>query len=229
MGEKGLKELSKQGLLCGDNIGDMKLCELCTLGKAKKHSYGTSKHISKVALDYAHADLWGPAKTATRNGGKYFLSIIDDYSRKLRVMYSSLRTRHEKFKEQVIEMENQYGKVLKYIITDNGLEFPSTEFNNFCKSKGIIRHRSVPGNPHQNGIVERMNRTSLERIRCMINGLGLAKNFWGSCDHSCSFDQHVSFCSPKFQVTRGNMERGGTRLLLLKEFWMSGLCTYKAR
>lgn len=52
---------------------------------------------------------------------------------------------------------------MKCLRTDNCLEFLSTEFNKLCKLKGIKRHKTVPGNPQQNGVLERMNRTILEK------------------------------------------------------------------
>lgn len=60
--------------------------------------------------------------------------------------------------------------------TDNGLE--SGEFNEFCKNEGIVRDRTVRQTPKENGVAERMNRTLLERARCMLSHAGLSKDFW---------------------------------------------------
>jgi len=38
--------------------------------------------------------------------------------------------------------------------------------------------KTVPENPHQNGVAERMNRTILERARSMRIHAGLLKQFW---------------------------------------------------
>ena len=62
--------------------------------------------------------------------------------------------------------------------TDNGLEFVSEQFNEFCRKRGIKRHRIVAYAPQQNGLAERMNMTLLERVRCMLLGVGLSKSFW---------------------------------------------------
>lgn len=62
--------------------------------------------------------------------------------------------------------------------TDNGLEYLSKEFDLFCKEKGVRRHRTVPANPQQNGVAERMNRTLLERVRCLLSSSGVSKQFW---------------------------------------------------
>jgi len=60
--------------------------------------------------------------------------------------------------------------------TDNGLEFVSEQFNEFCRKRGIKRHRTVAYTPQQNGLAERMNRTLLEHVRCMLLGAGLSKS-----------------------------------------------------
>ena len=40
-------------------------------------------HVSKQPLDYVHADLWAPGQVSSLSGGKYFISVINDYSRKV--------------------------------------------------------------------------------------------------------------------------------------------------
>ncbi|KAG8498352.1 hypothetical protein CXB51_007022 [Gossypium anomalum] len=55
------------------------------------------------------------------------------------------------------------GKQIKYLRTDNGLEFCSDEFNRLCKSEGIVKHLTIRHTPQQNGIAERMNRTIMEK------------------------------------------------------------------
>ncbi|RYA77910.1 hypothetical protein DD594_28040, partial [Enterobacter cloacae complex sp. 4DZ1-17B1] len=47
--------------------------------------------------------------------------------------------------------------------TDNGGEYVSTEFKDFCNRRGIRRQFTAPYTPAQNGIAKRMNRTIQER------------------------------------------------------------------
>lgn len=58
---------------------------------------------------------------------------------------------------------------IKVITTDNGLEFCNKEFSQMCKEDGILRHLTVPGNPKQNGLTEKMNRTFLEKGEMHVN------------------------------------------------------------
>ncbi|KAG8474742.1 hypothetical protein CXB51_031399 [Gossypium anomalum] len=61
------------------------------------------------------------------------------------------------------ECLRETGKQIKYLRTDNGLEFCSDEFNRLCKSEGIVRHLTVRHTPQQNGVAERMNRMIMEK------------------------------------------------------------------
>ncbi|WVY98367.1 hypothetical protein V8G54_030518 [Vigna mungo] len=186
--EKGLEELEKQDLLLGDKLQKLDFCDHCVLGKSHRIPFGKGKHSTERPFEYVHADLWGPARTLTHGGGAYFLSIIDDFSR--RVWIYVLKNKSEtfqKFKEWHTQIENQLGCRLKCLRTDNGLEFVSEEFNGFCKEKGIKRHRTVVGTPQQNGLAERMNRTILERVRCMLLGSGLSKAFWGEAANTAVY------------------------------------------
>ena len=98
-----------------------------------------------------------------------------------------LKHKHEafsKFKEWKIMVENQIGSKLKKLRTNNGLEFCSKEFNEFYTKNGISRHRTCSETPQQNGIVERMNRKILEKVRCMLNESGLPKGFWAEATNT---------------------------------------------
>ncbi|GKF67031.1 retrovirus-related pol polyprotein from transposon TNT 1-94, partial [Tanacetum coccineum] len=102
-------------------------------------------------------------------GKRYFLSIVDDYSR--RVWVYILMFKHEafgKFKEWKQLVENQTGGTVKNVRTDNGLEFCNQEFKQLCVESGIARHLTVVGTPQQNGLAERMNRTLMDKVRCLL-------------------------------------------------------------
>ncbi|KAD7478385.1 hypothetical protein E3N88_01521 [Mikania micrantha] len=136
-------------------------------------------HNSSGVLDYVHADLWGPARTLSLGGARFFLSIVDDYSRKVWVFV--LKTKDEtfgKFKDWKVLVEHQTRRKVKKLRTDNGLEFCNSEFNHYCKKYGIARHLTVVGTSQQNGLAERMNETLLNKVRYLLFGCGMPKKFW---------------------------------------------------
>ena len=64
------------------------------------------------------------------------------------------------FKDFHVKIERQTGKQLKYVIADNGGEY-RRPFEQYCKSHGIKLEKTVPKTPQQNGVAERMNRTTV--------------------------------------------------------------------
>ena len=74
-------------------------------------------------------------------------------------------------------MKNQTRKIVKWLRTNNGLKFCSIEFNEFCRDEGIARQHIVCYTLHQNGVVEIMNKTLLEKAKCMLSNSSLNKSF----------------------------------------------------
>lgn len=83
------------------------------------------------------------------------------------------------FKVWKKQLETQNGLKVKHLRIDNGLEFVFDVFNKYCKEAGITRHITVRGKLHQNGLAEKMNRTILEKVRCMLLSSGCTRKFWG--------------------------------------------------
>ncbi|GJZ23122.1 retrovirus-related pol polyprotein from transposon TNT 1-94 [Tanacetum coccineum] len=75
-------------------------------------------------------------------------------------------------------METQTCRKIKHLRTDNGGEYKNDLFTKFCEDEGIVRHFTVRHTPQQNGVAERMNRTLLEKVQCMLSNAGLGKEFW---------------------------------------------------
>ncbi|KAE8696421.1 GDSL esterase/lipase APG [Hibiscus syriacus] len=149
-GEKSLQILAKKGLLKGAKACKLNFCEHCVLGKQKRVKFGTIIHNTK-----------------------------DDFSR--RVWVYPMKSKDEvlqiflKWKNMI---ENQTGRKIKRLRTDNGGEYKSDSFFDVCHEYGIVRHFTVRHTPQQNEVAERMNRTLLEKVRCMLSNVGLGKAFW---------------------------------------------------
>lgn len=121
---KEIRELTKQGLLPKGLCEILIFCETCVLSKATRQSFTTSQHIAKGILNYIHLDLWRPAQTPTLSGSRYFLTFVDDFSRKTWIFFLKSKDRAlEKFKDWKKIVEIQTNRSVRYLRTDNGLEF----------------------------------------------------------------------------------------------------------
>lgn len=56
-------------------------CDICPLARQHKLPFPNSSITSKETFELSHIDTWGPYKTPTYDGYKYFLTIVDDFSR----------------------------------------------------------------------------------------------------------------------------------------------------
>jgi transposase InsO family protein len=112
----------------------------------------------------------------------YFVIFIDDFFRKVWVYF--MRQKSEmfaKFKFWKVEVENQTGKKVKCLRTDNVTKYTNDEFRDFYEQHGIKRHFTVRKIPQQNGVAERMNRSIAEKAQCLRLNARLAKIFMGRC------------------------------------------------
>ncbi|KAL6323545.1 hypothetical protein AAG906_039125 [Vitis piasezkii] len=185
MSEKGLMILAKKNLLSGMKKGSLKRCAHCLAGKALSCIQNTSPYKEAGMLDLVYS-MCGPMKTKTLGGSLHFVTFIDDHSRKIWVY--TLKT-----KDQVLDIQS--GEKLKCIRTDNGGEY-SGPFDEYCRQHGIRHQKTPPKTPQLNGLAERMNRTLVERVRCLLSQSQLLRSFWGEALNTVVHVLNLTPCVP---------------------------------
>ena len=98
-----------------------------------------------------------------------------------------------KFCEFKALVEKESGKQVKALRSNNGGEYISNKFKNFCSKEGIRREIIVPHNPQQNGVAERKNRTIVGATQAMLHDQGLLMHLWVE---ECNTMVHVKICCP---------------------------------
>lgn len=81
-----------------------------------------------------------------------------------------------KFLKRIGNIKNKNVKVLR---TDGAKEFIAKEVEDYLSLNGIQHQLSVRYSPQQNGVAERMNRTIMETVRCMLHDANMTDEFWG--------------------------------------------------
>ena len=155
-------------------------CEGCIMGKHHRTKYpkGKAKRATKP-FELVHSDVCGPMSVNSIGGSRYFVTFIDDLSRYTYVYF--IKHKHEvleKFKEFVSLISNITDNTIKVLRSDNGGEYCSKAFEAYLKEHGISHQLTVPYNPAQNGVAERMNRTIVESARSMLSHSNLSNEFW---------------------------------------------------
>ena len=89
MSDKRMNMLVVKGALEGLKSYDMGLCESCVMGKQKRVRFTkTPREPKKVRLEMVHTDVWGPTPVSSLGGYRFYVTFIDDFSRKVWVYFS---------------------------------------------------------------------------------------------------------------------------------------------
>jgi hypothetical protein len=162
------------------------VCEDCVLAKQKRAPFPqAAKFRAKDQVELVHGDLYGPVTPPTPVGNTYFLLLVDDMSRYmwLTLLRSKAHAPAAIMSFQA-KVERETGKKLKVLRTDNGGEFTSVQFGQYCAGEGILCQHSMPYSPQQNGVVERRNQMVVNTARSILRARGMPGFFWGEVVHT---------------------------------------------
>ncbi|GJV84867.1 ribonuclease H-like domain-containing protein [Tanacetum coccineum] len=121
-------------------------CEVCQRAKQTREPFPLSDHVSSSLGELVHLDLWGPYRVTSSEGYKYFLTIVDDYTRAVWVYLIKSKDEVSHFITVFYNLiENQFNKKIKVFRSDNGTEFVNQYVNKFCADKGRNTFEDVFG------------------------------------------------------------------------------------
>ncbi|GMH04123.1 hypothetical protein Nepgr_005962 [Nepenthes gracilis] len=99
------------------------------------------------------------------------------------------------FQQFHVLVERETGRRLKAVQSDNGGEYIGT-FDAYCRAHSIRHQKTPPKTPQLNGVAERMNRTLMERVRCMLFEARLPGSFWVEALRTAAHVINRSPCKP---------------------------------
>ncbi len=112
---------------------------------------------TKVAID-----VTGPFATAPRHQ-QNIVVVIDYYSNFPEVLLTDAHDTRTVVK-WLSQLFGRYGNP-DVLVSDNGPEFRSNDFGNFCRARGIFHHRTPVYTPQENGLVEVFNRSLKHHVQ----------------------------------------------------------------
>lgn len=157
-----------------------KACEICFRAKQSRDKFPLSTNKATRIFEMVHCDLWGPYNTISSCGARYFLTIVDDYSRAVWVyLLIDKKEVFKMFMSFIALVDRQFDKKIRFVRSDNGTEFNSLK--DYFVANGILFQSSCVGTPQQNGRVERKHRHILNVARALRFQGNLPLYFWGEC------------------------------------------------
>ncbi|KAL2248265.1 UNVERIFIED_CONTAM: Retrovirus-related Pol polyprotein from transposon TNT 1-94 [Sesamum indicum] len=115
MSEKGMNVLKSKGRLPELKSVEVGHCEHCVFGKQKRVSFLTTRRTPrKEKLELVHTDLWGPAPVSSLGGSTYYMTFVDDSTRKVWVYFLKRKSdAFDTFRRWRALVENETGLQVK--------------------------------------------------------------------------------------------------------------------
>ncbi|CAI7789058.1 unnamed protein product [Closterium sp. NIES-53] len=142
--------------------GPAPTCVPCVEGRQRTAPHSSKFPPTEAPLQTLHMDVWGPARVRGQGHERYFLLVVDDYSRYTTVF--PLRSKGEVTEVLIdwiraarLRLRESFSSdfpVLR-LHSDGGGEFSSALLGAFCRAQGIRQTFTLPASPQQNGIAER--------------------------------------------------------------------------
>ncbi|MCO5593236.1 hypothetical protein L7F22_047243 [Adiantum nelumboides] len=145
------------------SLSNIDLCEACIFGKMTRTKFPRSRTKTSKVLELVHSDVFGPLPVPSLTGHKYVVLFLDDYSKYAIIYFMKHKSEvFQHFKHYHTFVEWHTAHRLQTLRSDNGGEYVSHEFRDYCLDLGIVRQFSVPHTPQQNGLAERKWGKELE-------------------------------------------------------------------
>jgi hypothetical protein len=186
LGHLGIHTLNKTiSKSCVTGLPEKKLkvprnpCGSCSLAKSQHRPFiSDSRGAANCVGDFVAADLMGPYPDSLE-GFKYVMVIQDVFSRLASVVgLSTKAAAPSELLKWISKFELQTECKIKTVRTDNAGEFTSKAFEKSLSERSIIHELAVPYEHHQNGQVERTNRTLMEMTRSFLVHAKLPVTLW---------------------------------------------------
>ncbi|CAI7840320.1 unnamed protein product, partial [Closterium sp. NIES-53] len=142
--------------------GPAPTCVPCVEGRQRAAPHSSEFPPTEAPLQTLHMDVWGPARVRGQGHERYFLLVVDDYSRYTIVF--PLRSKGEVTEVLIdwiraarLRLRESFGSDFPVLRqhSDRGGEFSSALLGAFCHAQGIRQTFTLPASPQQNGIAER--------------------------------------------------------------------------
>ncbi|MCO5558127.1 hypothetical protein L7F22_011704 [Adiantum nelumboides] len=120
-----------------------KVCEACQFGKQSRNSFPQKRNVCKKPLEVVHTDVWNPTKTASIHESRYYVSFIDDHTRKVWVYFIKEKSEvFDRFKSFKAAVEKETGEQVRTLRSYGKGEYFSKEFSDFLQKNGIRKQFS---------------------------------------------------------------------------------------
>ena len=177
-----IKDRTVIGVTLDEAHESMGTCDSCEYAKLTCKLIGKLRDPLRQRKlgDEVHTDLWGPSPVQTGRHSHYYASFTDDYTHFTKLYLQKAKS--DTFDSyQAFEgwLATQFNTKVKWLCSNCGGEYLSTEFMKHLKLKGTERQVTIHDTPEHNCIAERLNCMLIKQVHAMMHTSSLPKSLWG--------------------------------------------------
>ncbi|CAI5986479.1 unnamed protein product [Closterium sp. NIES-65] len=144
-------------------------CGPCVEGRLRAAPHSSSLRPATEPFETLHLDVWGPAPRLGPERERYFLVVVDDFSRYTTVFPLAKKSEvTSTLIRWLLTTEDTRGRRVSCLHSDRGGEFRSGILAGFCREQGIRQSWTLPESPQQNGVAERRIGLVMEIARTSL-------------------------------------------------------------
>jgi len=160
-------------------IPGLDACAACVAAKSVHLPHKEGRSRASEYLERMYIDTAGPMPVKSAGGREYLYLVVDDYTRGVYVKPMKLKSEAvEAFKAFKEVAENESGKKMREVMTDNARELSMGEMRNICEREGIKLYTTIPHHPASNGVAGRTIGVLTGVVRAMLRDSGLSDTLW---------------------------------------------------
>ncbi|CAI7851107.1 unnamed protein product [Closterium sp. NIES-54] len=157
----------------------------CIEGWQRAAPHFSSFPPTTAPLQNLDMDVWGPARVSGQDCERYFVLVVDDYTRYTTVF--PLRSKCEVFDILIpwiravrLQLRERFGQNLPVLRlhSDKGGEFPSDLLRDFSRGEGILQSFTFPESPRRNGFTKRRIGLVMEVARTSMIHAAAPRFLW---------------------------------------------------
>ena len=206
------------GLTMSGKVEVSDKCDVCFEGKQSKLPFELSKSKASRPLELVHSDMIGKFHVESRGGSFYALTMLDDFSRYSEVICVRFKSDvPDALMNCLQKWERQTGEKVRSLRTDGGTEYRGVLRDRLSEA-GVEHQTTVRYSPQQNGRAERLNRTLLEKTRCILFEAKLPKKMWAEAITTANYLRNVTATSVDDKTPYEAFHKVKPDLSLLKVF-----------
>lgn len=153
-------------------------CSSCFTGKMHRAPHRRVEHKCDRG-DILSTDVVGPLDHIGINGERYFVTFTDLASRYTFVVCVQRKSAVlDAITHAIKYTADATGRPPRIIHSDNAKEYLSQAVQAAASAAGVRTQSTIPYNPEENGVAERINRTIMNGVRCVLQTAKIDKAYW---------------------------------------------------